>query len=67
MKEKIDRLREIADECNAIFFTICYLRKRQTALGAEYDAIQKELGENLEEKLPMILEETEKWKKENEQ
>lgn len=67
MKEKIDRLREISDECNAIFFTMCYLRKRQTALGAEYDAIQKELGEHIEGKLPMILEEMKKWKKENEQ
>jgi hypothetical protein len=67
MKEKIDRLREISEECDAIFLTICYLRKRQKALGSEYDAIQKELGENLEEKLPMILEEMEKWKKEKEQ
>ena len=67
MKEKFDRLREILRECDAIFWTICYLRKRQTALGAEYDAIQKELGEHIEGKLPNILEEMKKWEKENEQ
>ena len=67
MKEKFDRLREISEECNAIFWTICYLRKRQTALGAEYNAIKKELGENIDGKLPMILEEMRKWEKENEQ
>ena len=67
MKEKFDRLKEISAECDAIFWTICYLRKRQTALGAEYDAIQKELGEHIEGKLPMIFEEMKKWEKENEQ
>lgn len=66
MKEKLDRLREISAECNSLFFTICYLRKRRKELAEEYEAIKKELGETIEGKLPSLLEELKKMEKENE-